>query len=214
MMKRLSILVFVAAVATGGVFAQVTGSSHDLSGLTGASASGEICNFCHTPHNPTQAVPLWNREASIATSYSRYTSTTMDSPDFNTAWDPRTGAGANNVSAFCLSCHDDTIALGDGTSLGNAGGHGVSNTLSQEFPATVADMGTDLSNDHPVHLTYPTVGQDPDFNTPPLNGIILYGAGDDQVECASCHDPHLTTNGNFLAISNDGSALCKSCHTK
>ena len=28
-------------------------------------------------------------------------------------------------------------------------------------------------NDHPVHLTYPTVGQDPDFNTPPLNGIIL-----------------------------------------
>ncbi len=33
------------------------------------------------------------------------------------------------------------------------------------------------------------------------------------VECASCHDPH-TTNATFLRTSNDGSAVCLSCHSK
>ena len=33
------------------------------------------------------------------------------------------------------------------------------------------------------------------------------------VECASCHDPH-TTNATFLRASNDGSAVCLSCHNK
>ena len=44
------------------------------------------------------------------------------------------------------------------------------------------------------------------------------------VECASCHDPHVSENQTgpnsqvagktFLRISNDGSAVCLACHTK
>lgn len=34
------------------------------------------------------------------------------------------------------------------------------------------------------------------------------------VECASCHDPHTTANPTFLRVSNSGSGLCLSCHTK
>lgn len=34
------------------------------------------------------------------------------------------------------------------------------------------------------------------------------------VECASCHDPHNTTNGTFLRTSNANSGLCLACHTK
>jgi predicted CXXCH cytochrome family protein len=34
------------------------------------------------------------------------------------------------------------------------------------------------------------------------------------VECASCHDPHVATNGTFLRISNAGSAVCLACHVK
>ena len=34
------------------------------------------------------------------------------------------------------------------------------------------------------------------------------------VECASCHDPHSEVNATFLRVSNDGSAVCLSCHIK
>jgi predicted CXXCH cytochrome family protein len=34
------------------------------------------------------------------------------------------------------------------------------------------------------------------------------------VECASCHDPHSSTNPTFLRVSNDGSGVCLSCHIK
>ena len=63
------------------------------------------------------------------------------SPDHDNVWDPRVGADDNNVSAFCLSCHDDTIALGDATSLGNAGDHAVTNTFLAEYPFALPDSG-------------------------------------------------------------------------
>lgn len=47
--------------------------------------------------------------------------------------------------------------------------------------------------------------------------LLLYTrAGDDlpRVECASCHDPHNTTNGTFLRRTNAGSGLCLTCHNK
>lgn len=34
------------------------------------------------------------------------------------------------------------------------------------------------------------------------------------VECASCHDPHSSTNPTFLRIANTGSAVCLACHIK
>jgi predicted CXXCH cytochrome family protein len=40
------------------------------------------------------------------------------------------------------------------------------------------------------------------------------GDGLPRVECASCHDPHNTTNGTFLRRSNAGSGVCLTCHIK
>lgn len=40
------------------------------------------------------------------------------------------------------------------------------------------------------------------------------GVAEPFVECASCHDPHVSANPTFLRRSNVGSALCLTCHTK
>jgi hypothetical protein len=101
-------------------------------------------------------------------------------------------------------------------------------------PATMAEfggrviVGTDLSNDHPVSMPYPTVALDPAFNQPPgtpgsprvfPNGIRTYAA--DKVECGSCHEPHwgstqATAKGIImkLRVSNTQSAVCLTCHIK
>jgi predicted CXXCH cytochrome family protein len=34
------------------------------------------------------------------------------------------------------------------------------------------------------------------------------------VECASCHDPHISNGTPFLRVSNAGSAVCLACHVK
>lgn len=49
--------------------------------------------------------------------------------------------------------------------------------------------------------------------------MILYtrnfaGGDGPSVECASCHDPHVSTNNTFLRIDNTGSAVCLACHDK
>lgn len=43
------------------------------------------------------------------------------------------------------------------------------------------------------------------------NGIRLYNG---KVQCASHHDPHNSGNPTFLRISNDNSAVCRTCHKK
>jgi Doubled CXXCH motif (Paired_CXXCH_1) len=107
---------------------------------------------------------------------------------------------------------------------------------------TVFVIGTDLRNDHPVGIRYPTsAGAGTDFKDPPRkeaqlayfdnngntradsNEIRMYNTGDGyEVECASCHDPHgvpaagagSVFNASFLRLSNASSAVCLSCHTK
>ncbi len=60
---------------------------------------------------------------------------------------------------------------------------------------TVAETGTEGSSRLPLY-----------------NGTLL-GLGP-MVECATCHNPHVTANGSFLRMSNVGSALCLACHIK
>ncbi|MCB1915273.1 MAG: hypothetical protein KDG52_06100 [Rhodocyclaceae bacterium] len=121
----------------------------------------------------------------------------------------------------CLSCHSP-----DGI------------VAAQSF--AMFAIGTDLRNDHPVGITFPTAN--PDFNV--TNGstargdaffdndgdarmdkgeVRLYNTGDGpEVECASCHDPHGVEsagvgsdfNPTFLRVSNVGSSLCMTCHVK
>ena len=78
--------------------------------------------------------------------------------------------------------------------------------------ASISNMGLVLTGDHPISVTY-----DPTLDTAfeaavDVNAVLqLYGAGADQVECASCHNPHEATNPTFLRITVD---LCTTCHIK
>ncbi len=147
-----------ASFAAGPASAQqlnqsVANSPHNLSGLT--TATDEVCVFCHTPHGALAGVeaPLWNKpEATPGNGFTLYDSSTLDGEVIQTV---------GSVSAACLTCHDgtqamDTVINAPGT--GNfspagieidAGGIGTIGTVS-----TIADLGIDLSNDHPIGIEY------------------------------------------------------------
>lgn len=189
--------------------AQVAGSLHDLS-----AGVDEICVYCHTPHNgdTTSPAPLWNRiGATAAGAFTMYDSPTIDMVISAT--------GPQGVSLACLSCHDgvtayNSIIRGTSTMVGTP-------NMTTDGVNAFNIIGLDLGNDHPVSVTYNVTlaGTTGEFNaaagTPAKVGALpLYGALNDQVECATCHNPHDTTNGKFLRASNVQSALCTTCHIK
>lgn len=189
---------------TVGASAQIVGSPHDFSSY--AWSGGEICKPCHTPHNAMPGLPrLWNHELTVAT-YTMHGGTGTAVDDFDTE------------SRLCLSCHDGTVAL---DSFG--GQTGVN------FIPTGANLGTDLTNDHPV-------GSDAEYPPDPkpswwdgafvdaasLPRAVSLSSWEDPsgvtqavVGCGTCHNPH--NSGGYpslLNISNAGSALCLTCHIK
>jgi predicted CXXCH cytochrome family protein len=152
----------VAALAvTGDALAQIASTRHNLtstgSGSNRTSNTTEICVFCHTPHAADISVagaPLWNRRLPTSTTFTVYSSSTMDAA---------TGAQPGGVSLACLSCHDGTQAFdvminAPGTGGYNSSGASQSYTFSgtnQLSGATrVQNLGTDLSNDHPIGIVY------------------------------------------------------------
>lgn len=181
---------------------------------------GEICVYCHTPHNNNEqvAAPLWNR-STPAGPYTMYSSPTLD---MTIASSPQ------GVSLACLSCHDNTIAL-DAVRNVPTGFSGASSGTTINTCATQChvgsnppdglnfegtNIGTDLSNDHPISVTYDP-SKDPNFHAASngkVGNLPLYGAGRDQVECGTCHNPHDETNRPFLRVDNTNSALCLTCH--
>lgn len=177
--------------------ASIVGSPHDFSSRGWGST--ELCVFCHTPHNANvTAGTLWNHALTAAT-YTLYSSPTLNAVVGQPA--------AGGVSKLCLSCHDGTVAIDSfGTRTGTT------------FISGSAALGTDLGNDHPIGFTYDTAlaTADGGLTTPASaslvsTGVPLFSA---KVECASCHNVHDNANGNFLRLSNAGSALCLKCHTK
>ena len=187
-------LLFIALIlCTGMAFGQITGSAHDFSGADW-NTSGEICITCHTPHNASITENLlWNHGVTAAT-FTLYTNSdgTLD----GTTTQP---AGS---SKLCLSCHDGTVALDN---FGGGAGDLAANAIS------TGDLGTNISDDHPVSITYvpgTETGQDAELVAAPV--LLIDG----KVECASCHDVHDDTHGNFLVMANTASALCLECHIK
>ena len=181
-------------------------SKHNLSvsgpGTVKAASEAQSCIFCHAPHNASPVAPLWNRN-NPGTTYTPYSSSTSVAR-------PGQPTGA---SLYCLSCHDGTIALGDvlsrGTRIGMAGG-------VTTMPVGTGNLGSDLSDDHPVSFAYTatlaaTRGEL--ANPATLTGKVKLDAGG-QLQCTSCHDPHDDSNGKFLVVPNQASALCQTCHVK
>lgn len=200
---------FVAAP----VMAAIDGSPHDFVGLGWYGSNDELCKPCHVPHNPnpgptgTTAAPLWNHQITTNSGYVPYPSGGTISGTID--------ATPSGVSKLCLSCHDGTVALDAfGTPPGNT-----------TFITGAALVGEDLSNDHPIGITYTTTdggGLNDPLTAPSgipgggtINDDLLFST---KVECASCHDVHDGANqgasGNLLVKSNTNSDLCTTCHNK
>jgi len=211
------ILGLLAAVAVALVLipfagAGITGSAHDFSGETW-NTDGEICAPCHTPHNAdttVTAAPLWDRATLGTTTYTLYSSSTLDASDLSQP---------GGASKLCMSCHDGTISL---DSFGGTTGGTDMITGDAQF--------TDLEGHHPVSFTYNAAlaTTDGELHDPTTTSSGIAGGGNidadmlfmgttvnDQMECASCHDVHDSASQEFLLVkSNAASALCLTCHDK
>jgi predicted CXXCH cytochrome family protein len=206
-MKK-AIVAIALAGFTSAAHAAIAAGSHDLSATgpnplyRGALSS---CQYCHAPHNVNTAVtgaPLWNRHAPQGAAFTMYTSNTINQAP---------AATPNTNSATCLSCHDGFSAVGDmftGTDVA--------------FPAIsgYANVGKNLGDDHPVSMRFVEVVNEIDsVANVTAAGLVLYsdGAGNQTLECGSCHDPHGTSNGatggpSFLRVS--AATICAECHLK
>jgi len=192
-MKKLliafAVLTLIAGFSTSS-FAAIDGSAHDLG--DDSLGTTEICVFCPVPHNPLKHLrpdyPLWNH-ADTSQTFTLYNGSTTT---------------ASGNSQLCLSCHDGV------TNLDAFGGSAGSTDMGTAFPSSAAIVGTDLSDDHPVMVTYP--GPNADYNDP--SGFSYAAVFSGNIECGSCHDPHDTTNTPFLRASNTNSQLCLDCHIK
>ncbi len=224
--------------------ADITNSLHNLSatglGTIKASAAesatfnDEICVFCHTPHAANTGfptVPIWNKATPASGSFTMYGTTVAgNSPD----------AQPNSPSLACLSCHDGVSGINSVVNAPGSGGYvpggGFVDFMGQSgaaftMPAGVTQIGTDLTNDHPVSITYVDTAPRPASLKPTTDNLLGTWSGattiadvlrNGKVECVSCHDPHLgaTQSTTFLkrlganGAANAGSQLCLSCHDK
>jgi hypothetical protein len=204
---------------------------------------GEVCVYCHTPHaaNASVTAPLWNRSIK-ATTYTTYdklnTSTltqTVSQPGAASLMCLSCHDGQQAIDAIINMPGSGKVAQGATSNLqflnswdGQPRDHdaltsaGATGCLACHQPGiraaadnfTAAALGTDLRDDHPVGVTFPTaVGNGTDWKAPngnitrgqrvskffdensnsrpDKNEIRMYDSGlGAMVECGSCHDPH------------------------
>jgi hypothetical protein len=216
-----------AVLALTGVTASagsIVGSKHDFSNTTTYpwNPSGQICVTCHAPHNTAAGLTaLWNHDLSTATYtlYNNAFSSTING----------TVAAPGSTSKLCLSCHDGTVAL-------NSFGGGTGTLV---YAGGTTSLGIDLTNDHPIGITYDatlissdgalkaittanTIGFTGKTKVGTVESNLLYNG---KIECASCHDVHNTftvplansgtlVSNKLVKMTMVGSALCVACHDK
>ncbi|HLA35347.1 MAG TPA: cytochrome c3 family protein [Rhodocyclaceae bacterium] len=155
--------VLALGVSTAAV-AGISATKHNLGttqtvGNRMTTGTSEICVFCHTPHASSTSVsaPLWNKAVPASntfTTYSTANSSTIDG-----------AVSLGSISLACLSCHDGSQAMDNMINQPGSGGYaaggavlpggvwaGANQTAGQM--TGVANLGKDLSNDHPVGIQY------------------------------------------------------------
>jgi predicted CXXCH cytochrome family protein len=158
-----------------------------------------VCLPCHTPHNALlngEENVLWNH-AETGETFVMYSSS---------AGQPE------GHSKLCLSCHDGVTAIDN---YGGNGGTGIVITGD-------AALGSQLDNDHPIGIVYPTASpaeyNDPGTFDPGIGGgpgvRLATINSEDRVECSSCHNVHNNGLGNFLRVPVQESYICLQCHIK
>ena len=211
-----------------------TYNSLGTSSLDGATAPvGSVSLACLSCHDGVQAMnTMINQPGSGG-----YTNPTSGTFATDAIW-AGTWAGANqtggkigaglitNIGQDLRNDHPVGIQYGGGMPAGGAytqaaiadGGFkdldfkGVSFQSLNSSPVWWVDTGT-AGRQKTDMMLYTRTGADSVSPT----GVVTVGAlagAQAFVECASCHDPHTSTNVTFLRIANTGSAVCLSCHIK
>jgi hypothetical protein len=259
-----------SATPTGTVPARTVMSTSNATGGT-----DQVCVFCHTPHGASAGItPLWNRKVNAtANAYTAYTSSSLDAEAIQGAL----SKNANGSSKLCLSCHDGSLAISSVNVLNGAGSPTTPGTVTINMTGTGAGgtmppgsygettgftrkLGVDLTNDHPISVTFNSTLADRDGELRALDSVQKYPAGTGtvigvrssgykpklpleptgplgagQIQCATCHDPHIREsnagavdygNEKFLRLNRFQAAaatgiynqandiICLSCHTK
>jgi len=182
----------------------VFNSPHNLSisgpGNIRATTEDQVCIFCHVAHHSSPVQPLWNR-ATPTSAYSPYRSNSLQA----------TPGQPTGSSKLCLSCHDGTIALGNVLSrtqdIAMAGG-------VTRMPAGVANLGTNLSDDHPISFPFDQALLQKNHKLMNPTGLppAVKLDSNHELQCTSCHDAHDNQFGKFLVMDNTASQLCTACH--
>ena len=223
-------------VAAGGI----AGSRHNLGAYgvhfradnaDGNGGTTEICVFCHTPHHGGSHAPLWAK-GTQSTTYTAYGTTVAGTFVAD--------SDIGGVTLACLSCHDgvntiDTLVNAPGK--GNDGANNTNridmnwtftedgNTVSDIIGSTRLNIGTDLSNDHPISIAY----QVNKASLRPTNTVISLLHMTTDVFTAGMNDEtdSATTTANRWAVKgyiNSGATIddllrgdarrveCSSCH--
>lgn len=181
---------FIIVQLHASVAARIQGSPHDLSALSGR----DVCGFCHTPHEARPRTPTWSHKLSDAV-YTIYQSSSLEA---------KVGQPTGS-SKLCLSCHDGTVAL---THTTKGGPPGVFITPGS------ANLGTDLSDDHPISFVYSEVLSVEDVQIRPPSTLPeqLKLDSSNELQCTTCHNAHDNQHGKFLVMPNLRSQMCTSCH--
>ena len=217
----------------------VVASRHNLGSFgsfittTGQNGTTEVCVFCHTPHHTNTSVapaPLWNR----------YNATSSYTP-YGTTLGGSTITAVGSVSLACLSCHDGVTTFDNLVNAPGAGGV-VSSGTSQGW--TFADegstggassmptfvdgsgdqrlnIGTNLSNDHPVSVTYNSLvaslrPESTTFGsvnlTAGLQGSATTAYGNNLSQNRWAIKGYTVSTGSISDLLRNGKVECSSCH--
>ena len=192
-MIRLSIIAATLLFSISSAHAGLIGSKHDFSQL-----GGYACAYCHSVHNAIGGLGRPAYMGPLPQITKVYSSATI-------ANKPTLDSVNKSDAPLCLTCHDGTNV----TTLGKP-------TLAAKIVGTNADLNADgkgLSNDHPVGFVF-NAALNPTLKTPGGDVHVQFGPQRNEMWCASCHNPHNNSFPPFLAMSNEGSALCLECHIK
>lgn len=230
-MKKALLMVVAFLLVAGSAFAAIQGTAHDFTTATGPGTkltNATVCGTCHIPHGgstATPGLPIWARSNPAAGSYNVYGDTGTAGSSFTVSGTTVNAPGT--FSLTCLSCHDGTIGINTITKNGVSISYAVSsNTAYVNASGMIVNVvngttgytpyiATNLQNDHPIGLQYRGVAAS-------LAGLIAADANGFSVdggvfplftgnmECASCHDPHNSTNSPFLRAAK--ATICQDCH--
>ncbi len=179
-------------------------SPHNLSiSNTHIDEGDNQCMFCHEPTKKKKNTLLWDnsiKSNSIKPNIKNHLVT-------------------SKASLKCLGCHDGVTGKNN-LPNGTIGFSYASLDVTQNIYSS-GDLANTTSNylldqlggdNHPVGIVYDETKEG--FNSIADLKLAKLEAGTNKVTCATCHEPHGTTNGSFLTISNVGSSLCLDCHNK